>query len=400
VKRLALVFAFAAASAVYAEDVATRCQTEASTLTFANPAVPDAPTTIDIRRIVRCGDDLPDNALWHLDRLDSVDGKLDGHFIRSRATALVYVVDTGVEMTHDEFAEGNVIAGIDVARTFKPGVGGCENDDSATHPCIPPTPVGVNVATHGTGVASIIAGRNVGVAPGASLVAVRILSSVDSDWVTGMNAIIKHAWDPATPQVTTAVVNMSDQLAPLAGSNAASHALFEQKVRDMVFGVDAKGNRDANGKHFFFSVAAGNAAEPSKPGAARGQCGPNYEVALYPATLGKSIAGVVTVGGTTAENRMWDGSCRGDLVELFAPADHVLAACPTGRYDYRAFLDSGTSWSAPIVAGAAAWLLTIFPRLTPPEIESLLENTGSRIEEGGAAVTMVNSQPRRRGARH
>jgi hypothetical protein len=49
----------------------------------------------------------------------------------------------------------------------------------------------------------------------------------------------------------------------------------------------------------------------------------------FPATLGPSIAGLVTVGGITRENKLWSGSCHGGAVELFAPAEDVLVAVNT-----------------------------------------------------------------------
>src|SRR4029078_10831393 len=123
------------------------------------------------------------------------------------------------------------------------------------------------------------------------------------------------------------------------------------------------GNRDPNGKRFFFSVAAGN----------------DDRCSLFPATLGPSIAGRVTVGGITRENKLWSGSCHGSAVELFAPAEDVLVAVNTGRDHYRAVDTSGTSWSAPIVAGIAPRILTTSPALTPAELEERLESTSSAI---------------------
>jgi subtilisin family serine protease len=383
-----------AALPLFADNVLTRCHT-----TVVNFIASDTQPW-DVRRLGACDEHESENALWHLDRLDSADGNLDGHFSRLRANALVYVIDTGVETDHDEFADGNVIAGLDVVPlgiNFPAGT--CAQPDSVTHPCVGGTLALTSIQTHGTGVASVIAGRNVGVSPGASIVAVRISSNDPAKWINALNAVIQHAWNPATPQVRTAIVNMSNQISTSDLKNAAVAAKLEQKYLDMVFGVDQDGNRDANGKRFFFTVAAGNAAAAIPGSTDLGQCGPNLEVKLYPATLGASVDGILTVGGMTAGNRIWAESCRGG-VEILAPAEHVLVASNTGRFDYRSSQDSGTSWSAPITAGVAAWLLTMHPEMSPAEIEQTLKSSGSSIE----GISVVNIVPahgaRRRGVAH
>ena len=83
----------------------------------------------------------------------------------------------------------------------------------------------------------------------------------------------------------------------------------------------------------------------------------------------------------TNTNTMWSETCRGSAVELFAPADDIFVATNTATDDYRVTLSSGTSWAAPIVAGAAARLLTANPDLTPQELETILESSPSAISD-------------------
>jgi len=74
------------------------------------------------------------------------------------------------------------------------------------------------------------------------------------------------------------------------------------------------------------------------------------------------------------------GSNGGPCVTLFAPAKNLFLARNTGPNDYRdARLDgglaSGTSWSAPIVAGFAARLLEANGNLTPQQVyDKMMEN--------------------------
>ena len=373
-----------AAAVLAAELVITRCQTE--TLSYSS--------SIQIRRLVACGDSFTDETLWHLDRLDSIDGHLDGRFQRARANALVYVFDTGVEVDHDEFADGNVIGAIDVLE-----LEGEKTDcpAGALHPCVT-SPNDVLANGHGTGVASLIGGRHVGVARGVSIVSVRTTSNRYSTWLRALDETIKHAWLPTTPQVRTAVINMSTQpafaVAP-GGTGYADQQKFEAKMRDMIGGVDKDGKPDPNGKRFLFVIAAGNA----------GQCGSKNEVVLFPSVLGPSIGGLITVGGITKDNVLWSGSCSGDAVELLAPAAEVFPAVNSGTKDYRLTLNSGNSYSTPIVSGLAALLLTQEPDLSPAQLELRLESTPSHIDSttaGGRVASTIPPvvPPRHRSARH
>jgi subtilisin family serine protease len=392
---LAAVLLLTSASIANAETIATRCAVETLHLASAQP--------FDVRRLGTCSDDQPVNALWFLDRLDSIDGSLDGHFVRTPLTALVYILDTGVEIDHDEFADGNVIAGIDVLKElgYSPG---CNSPNEALHPCFNLSQqISVTATSHGTGVASIIGGRRVGVSPGVRMISLNALSAFARDWLYALNVVIRTAWDPATPNVKTAVINMSSQLSGDPLANDIPYSQIEQKIRDMVGGVDKNGNPDPNGKRFLFVVAAGNSG-PAGTNRGLGQCDSNNHVHIYPASLGPSILGLITVGGIGKDNKLSPDSCRGDAVELLAPLEDIMPAINSGHDHYRLTLSSGTSYSAPIVSGAAAQILSREPNLTPAEVELRLEATPSFVADsdgtaGGKVVNVVfPAQPRRHAA--
>ncbi|HEX6096987.1 MAG TPA: S8 family serine peptidase [Thermoanaerobaculia bacterium] len=354
----------------------------------------DVPAGADIieRRLIACGDGFADNVLWHLDRSDSATGALDGKLVRKTTGrgAVIYVLDTGVLRDHVEFQRptgSNVIAGINAG-----GHAGCEGAELA--PCyLRDFPRQSLFYGHGTSVASVAAGARVGVAPDASIVSVLYRDA--PTLVTALHEIIRHAFEPATPFFRTAVVNFSLSLSS-AEQTPELNALIERMTR----GVDAAGNADANGKRFFFTVAAGNFYPDSS-----NQCGDDRSVVIYPALLGSSIDGVITVGGIDRQNAIWSGSCTGPLVEILAPVTDVLTASivenDTYRYQPAAF-SSGTSWAAPYVAGMAARLLEANPSLTPAELELALKASPSRV--GGLPVAVqIESAPtagRRRTVRH
>lgn len=338
-----------------------------------------------------CGEEYPEDLLWHLDRIDQVGGTLDGKFDRANRGqgSVVYVLDTGILAEHVEFATDNgrsrVIDGIDTSAVVPVGASHCRSANKAIAPCFSNFDE-LPAASHGTSVASIIAGARVGVASQAQIVSVRVMNerglATTRSYLDGLNAIIRHAWSAGAPPFRTAIVNISgwvlEQITGGLDPRPVAFATVEQKIQDMVAGVDANGKPDPDGKRFLFVVAANNVD---------GGCGLSGYVDRFPATLGRKIEGVITVGGMTAENSWWYGSCRGD-VEILAPAKGIFSATITGRDHYRGRkpnLRSGTSFAAPVISGIAALMLSDRPYLTPAQLEDWIVSTPSRIDNAAAA---------------
>jgi subtilisin family serine protease len=344
-----------------------------------------------VARLERCGDDSADALLWHLDRIDQIGSTLDGWVDRGNggAGSVIYVMDTGVLASHSEFASSSgtrVIAGYDATGSVTIGRSICTRDNKATDPCFSHIDE-LAASSHGTGVASIAAGRNIGVAPQAMVVSIRVMNerglATTRTYLEGLDAIVRHAWDPRSPNVRTAIVNISgwvlERLNGTSGSNVVSYEAVEQKMRDMISGIDAQGRPDPNGKRFFFVVAANNTD---------GGCGPAGYIDRFPASLGQDVAGMITVGGMTASNTSWSGTCRGG-VEVLAPAQGIFSATITGDDEYRGRrpnLRSGTSFAAPIIAGIAARLLADRPDMTPPQLEAWIIATPSRVYDASSVL--------------
>jgi serine protease len=343
-----------------------------------------------VSKLDRCGDDIDEPLLWHLDRIDQIGSTLDGWVDRGNggAGSVIYVMDTGVMASHNEFATGSgsrVIGGFDATSSVAIGRSRCVSGDKATAPCFDNFDE-LASASHGTAVASIAAGRHVGVAPNAMVVSIRVMNerglATTRNYLEGMNAIVRHAWAPGSPSFRTAIVNISGWvLERLAGSpgDPVTYRAVEQKMRDMIGGVDAQGNPDPNGKRFLFVVAANNVDSG---------CGPSGFIDRFPALLGHSMEGVITVGGMTANNTSWNGTCRGG-VEVLAPAQSIFSATITAPDEYRGRRPnqrSGTSFAAPIIAGIAARLLSDRPDLTPQQLEAWITATPSRVYDATAPL--------------
>jgi thermitase len=96
-------------------------------------------------------------------------------------------------------------------------------------------------------------------------------------------------------------------------------------------------------------------------------------------------ANLVFVSGTDANDQRWsegtEGSTYGPFVDLSAPADNIVVADPTLENGYG--LGHGTSFAAPLAAGAAALLWSIDPSLTPDEVLNILYTTAADLGTPG-----------------
>ncbi|WP_203826618.1 S8 family serine peptidase [Actinoplanes palleronii] len=275
-----------------------------------DPAV----AAVDAVRRVRISD-TQSGAGWGLDRADQRALPLDGKYTWSGGGAgvTVYVVDTGVMVTHTEF-QGRASAPISTV-----------GDAFGTTDC----------HGHGTHVAGTVGGATYGVAKKATIVGVRVLDcfgeGTDEAVVAGLDWVIaNHVSGPA-------VVNLS-----LGGDPSP---VLEQAVNATV----------ADG--ITVVAAAGNDSGDA--------C--RHSPARVPAA--------VTVGATAKDDTLASFSNRGPCIDLLAPGDGILSA--TNWSATASTTMSGTSMAAPHVAGAAALLLGREPTLTPAVVAARLTSSAT-----------------------
>jgi hypothetical protein len=388
-----LCLAFPARAAGRSELVSTHCREVEVALD----------STHSSSRLVDCGDQSAEDLLWHLDRIGHPDGQLEGTFDRTNrgSGSFVYVMDTGVLAEHTEFAGrfgSRVVAGYDATGSLPVGNSKCSRSNKALAPCYSNYKE-LPAASHGTSVASLIAGKNVGVASEAQIVSIRVMNerglATTRTYLEGLNAIITHAWSQPADTRRTGIVNISgwvlERLTQQERIPPVSYSVVERKIREMIGGVDASGHPDPHGKRFLFVVAGNNLD---------GGCSRSGFVDRFPAILGPEIEGVITVGGMTRANGWWPGACRGG-VEVLAPAQSIFSATVTGVDHYRGLkpnLRSGTSFSAPIISGIAALMVAERPDLTPQQLEAMITSTSSRINDpepdrAGGRVACLNASP-------
>ena len=201
---------------------------------------------------------------------------------------------------------------------------------------------------HGTLVAGIIAATPnnkagiYGVAPGASLIAIKALTptSKGSIEASGSSAMIAKGMEFAISSKAQ-VINLS-----LGGSRSR---LLSRQIRA--------------------SVAAGITLV-----AAAGNDGPGA-----PPPFPASLNCVIAVSAIDAKDELYESATRGDFISVVAPGVEIMSTLPGNSFN--AF--TGTSMAAPHVSGVVALLLEENPALQPGQIKSLLEATARPLGGGG-----------------
>lgn len=248
--------------------------------------------------------------------------------------ATIAIIDTGVDGSHPDL-KGAVAGGTDVS-----GIG-AENGQE---------PLGAD-PDHGTMVASVAAGRGhgadhaegiIGVAPEADILAVSTALGTDEAGVRSTDEQIPDA-------VRWAVDNGADVINMSVGSPQQSWP----ESWDSAFAY-------AEEKDVLIVAAAGN----------RGN-------GLVQVGAPATIPSVLTVGGVDQDGQAgWDSSSQGISIAVAGPAEQLVGATPGDGYASW----TGTSASAPIVAGTAALIRSEHPELSADEVAYRI--TASARDEG------------------
>ena len=276
------------------------------------------------------------SAPWHLDRLDQAALPLSTTYTFQDAErgqgVRVYVVDTGVSLSHDEFT-GRIPTGYSAI-----GAATDYNDCNG----------------HGTHVAALAAGTVTGAAKLASVVPVRVLGCDGSGSLLGV--LMGLDWIAENTFVgQPAVVNMS-----LGGS-------VNSFLDDAVSSLSAQG--------LVFVVAAGNSASNA--------C--NVSPARVPSAI--------TVAASNQTDGWADYSNSGNCVDVIAPGSELLSAWiggnTTGAYS------SGTSMAAGVVSGIVATQMS-YGHQTPLALSQALVSRGrsnviSSVPSGTPNVLVSNA---------
>jgi len=268
----------------------------------------------------------------------------------SKNDMVVAVLDSGIDTTHQDFANGKLLA-------FKDFVNGqtAPYDDNS----------------HGTLVASILTGEGnghfQGVAPGAALVSVKVTAA-------------------------DGVANLDNEIAGLDWV-IANKALYNIRVVNMSLGTPGCwGAAEPVEQAVARAVAAGIVVV-----AAAGNGGPGTCTVKLPGAAPDAIA-VANMADTGASGfYLSPDSSRGPTADgrikpdISAPGVNIGGAVfGTGNgYDFA----SGTSMSSPFVAGVVLLMLQENPSLTPAQVKSILMSTAVDWGRGGDATVPGSTGP-------
>jgi hypothetical protein len=249
---------------------------------------------------------------WGLDRIDQVQLPLDNQYAypNTGSEVTVYILDSGIRMDHVEYSS-RVVSGYDFI----------DNDADAS-----------DCHGHGTHVAGTVGGTNVGVAKGATLVAVRVLDC--SGWGLWSQIIAGIDWVVNTHSGPS-VINMS-----ISGNYSSSvNSAVNSAVASGIVCVVAAGNDNVD-------------ASTKSPA---------------------SAADAITVGATTSNDARSSFSNYGSVLDIFAPGSGIYSSTITNSNSYASW--SGTSMAAPHVAGAAALYMSANSSATPTQVVNALTST-------------------------
>lgn len=269
----------------------------------------------------------------------------------------IAVIDTGVEADHPDIADALVHE-----ECF---CSGGRLDDRRRPPCCPDGTArasgpgsAASLNGHGTHVTGIALSRGriapVGVAPGAQLVAIRVLDDTNqglvSDWIAALDWL-------AAERPDVRVINMSLVSDALYAGDCGHACGDAPGCAANLLLADAIEQLWSDGAVVF--AAAGN----------DGRVG----VMTAPACIARAVA----VGAVDAGDQVAAFSNTSPDLELLAPGVGILSDGVDGGLA----IMSGTSMATPHAAGAAALLLSARPGLGAAEVEALLDAGGVAVRD-------------------
>ena len=270
---------------------------------------------------------LPVTQPWQLDRINQRTLPLDANSTLSSLTGrgvTIYVVDSGVNMQHEQFG-GRALPGADPITAG--GFGAV-------------SPPSSDCDGHGTHVAALAAGSTVGVAPGATVVAVRVLDCDGEGRVTDVVEALR--WVRGHHRGgTPAVVNLSLGV-DIGDEGSDIDAQVRALLAEGVVVTIAAGNGDSYGRYNSCDIAPAH------------------------------VEGALTVGAVAINDAFTAYSGFGPCVDLLAPGGTSSTGIESAWIGSPAAyeLDAGTSMASPLVAGYAALLAQQQPGLCADDISA------------------------------
>ncbi len=271
---------------------------------------------------------------------------------RGSRNVLVAVIDTGADYNHKNLAP-NMVPGYDFAKNDSDPM----DETSSRNP---------GHGTHCAGVigaTGLVDGGIVGISPELSIMPIRFLGNNGSgDLNDGIKAI-----DYAIEKRVQVI------------SASWGARITREEAKPMIEAVER-----AEKAGIVFVVAASNEGQN------------NDGADVYPAKAGTSNTIAVAASSSNDSKPRWSNFGKA-TVHLAAPGDGIMSTLPNNKYGNL----SGTSMATPLVAGLVALIKAQDPDLSPLEIRSLLQASGSKVKiqtacdcriDAFQAIDMIKSQ--------
>jgi serine protease AprX len=280
----------------------------------------------------------------------------------------VAVIDTGVDLAHPDLPPGTVRSFMPVGDPFDPdGVVVVETETVDTYGH------GTHVSSTVAGLGTASAGRYTGVAPGATVFSFKTDAGL---FLLTNYALASFDWILANPQEGIRISSNSwgsgggNDYDPDNPINVATKALYDAGV-SVIFSAGNAGSPDSLNQYsvspWVISAAAGTKDRALADFSSRGRLADNWnrrtaqrsETGIYRPTItapgvdivaAKSTQAVVMAGGTQLDNPFYTSA-------------------------------SGTSMSAPHIAGTVALMLEARPQLQPAHVITILEGTADNMPD-------------------
>lgn len=355
---------------------------------------------------------------WALDRLNQRSLPLDGVYSYDSNMAGegvdVYVLDGGLKESHDEFttvpANGRSKGGSDSSN--RPG--GKDSDDGGAIgrsralpgrnfiPDQDPDNATDSCRGHGTAVASMVAGRTLGVARDAFIIPVRFINCSGHFWASDLVLAIEWSIQHAASRPTRrAVINLSSLV---NGSVAVIDNAVAAAVKAGITVVRASGNEAQDACGFSPSLKEDQDQRNGMIVAGASKLAFRNSSTLVPiqddtlVNQGNAANGRSEIDdNNTIVDEAVEYSNRGPCVDVMAPGEELKTAAI--ECDACLARWNGTSFAAPLVAGIAAGLLSAnaFPHLSPQCVRStiLAMSTSGVVDLGAAQIRNRAATPNR-----
>ncbi len=233
----------------------------------------------------------------------------------------VTIIDSGVELDHPEFVGWPTLTPLNEQQ---------------------PQPIG---GVHGTAVASLI---------GAPINGVGIVGVYPQ--------AVVQSWDSALGRGTE--LSTSDIVAGVLAASARGPGVINLSLGgsddDLVI---RQAIATAVSKGMLVVAASGNDGDAGNP-------------LTYPA----SLPHVLTVGASGEQNRVVPFSSQSRFIDLVAPGENMTVA---SAIDRSWGVEDGTSFAAPLVSGAAAWVWTVRPKIDAGQLFEIMSRSATDIGPPG-----------------